>query len=135
MFTYENIVTLHMGRTQIAARIDTPEYEAIQTIAEERDLSQSEVIRRLIQDGLTHRREQKKPDENTDESDDNTRVVVNQSLTPAGAAVMLALASGVSSFSVSANAFFSPGVVAFLGAMLGGFGALGVIVATKQQLR
>jgi len=132
-----------MGRTQIAARIDTPEYEAIQTIAEDRDLSQSEVIRRLIQDGLTHRREQKKPDETdetdetTDESDDSTRVAVNQSVTPAGAAVMLALAGGVSSFSVSANAFLTPGIVAFLGAgaMLGGFGALGAIVVTKHQLR
>jgi hypothetical protein len=130
-----------MGRTQIAARIDTPEYEAIQTIAEDRDLSQSEVIRRLIQDGLTHRREQKKsdePDETTDESDDsddNTRVVANQSVTPSGAAIILALAGGVSSFSVSANAFLTPGIVAFLGAMLGGFGALGAIVVTKHQLR
>ena len=133
-----------MGRTQIAARIDTPEYEAIQTIAEDRDLSQSEVIRRLIQDGLTHRREQQKPDETdetdetTDESDDGddkTRVRLDQSVTPAGAAVMLALAGGVSSFSVSANAFLTPGIVAFLGAMLGGFGALGAIIVAKHQLR
>ncbi len=126
-----------MGRQHVATRLDEPEYEQIEAIMEEKGISKSEAMRRVVQDGLESRgriNTSVNTDE-SDDSDDNTRVVVNQSVTPAGAAVMLALASGVSSFGVSASAFFSPAVVAFLGCLLGGFGALGAITVTKHQLR
>jgi hypothetical protein len=46
---------LHMGRQHVATRLDEPEYEQIEAIMEEKGISKSEAMRRVVQDGLESR--------------------------------------------------------------------------------
>ncbi len=44
-----------MGRQHVATRLDEPEYEQIEAIMEEKGISKSEAMRRVVQDGLESR--------------------------------------------------------------------------------
>jgi hypothetical protein len=70
---------LHMGREHVATRLDEPEYEQIQKITEEKGISRSEAMRRVVQDGLEARGRIDTPDTNVNagqsEDDTDTRTV------------------------------------------------------------
>ena len=60
-----------MGRQHVATRLDEPEYEQIQKITEEKGISRSEAMRRVVQDGL-EARGRINTNVNTGQSEDNT---------------------------------------------------------------
>jgi len=62
---------LHMGRQHVATRLDEPEYEQIQKITEEKGISRSEAMRRVVQDGL-EARGRINTNVNTGQSEDDT---------------------------------------------------------------
>ena len=60
-----------MGRQHVATRLDEPEYEQIQKITEEKGISKSEAMRRVVQDGL-EARGRINTNVNTGQSEDDT---------------------------------------------------------------
>jgi hypothetical protein len=62
---------LHMGREHVATRLDEPEYQEIKQITEEKGISRSEAMRRVVQDGL-EARGRINTNVNTGQSEDNT---------------------------------------------------------------
>jgi len=60
-----------MGRQHVATRLDEPEYEQIQKITEEKGISRSEAMRRVVQDGL-EARGRINTNVNTGQSEDDT---------------------------------------------------------------
>jgi len=68
-----------MGRQHVATRLDEPEYQEIKQITEEKGISRSEAMRRVVQDGLEARGRIDTPDTNVNagqsEDDTDTRTV------------------------------------------------------------
>jgi hypothetical protein len=62
---------LHMGREHVATRLDEPEYQQIEAITQEKGISKSEAMRRVVQDGL-EARGRINTNVNTGQSEDNT---------------------------------------------------------------
>jgi len=62
---------LHMGREHVATRLDEPEYQEIKQITEEKGISRSEAMRRVVQDGL-EARGRINTNVNTGQSEDDT---------------------------------------------------------------
>mgnify|MGYP002760736549 FL=1 len=60
-----------MGREHVATRLDEPEYQEIKQITEEKGISRSEAMRRVVQDGL-EARGRINTNVNTGQSEDNT---------------------------------------------------------------
>nr|WP_159373876.1 ribbon-helix-helix protein, CopG family [Haloquadratum walsbyi]SPC48807.1 uncharacterized protein R4 [Haloquadratum walsbyi] len=52
-----------MARQHVATRLDEPEYEEIESITEEKGISRSEAVRRVVQDGLEARGRIERPTE------------------------------------------------------------------------
>ncbi len=64
-------MVLHMGREHVATRLDEPEYQEIKQITEEKGISRSEAMRRVVQDGL-EARGRINTNVNTGQSEDDT---------------------------------------------------------------
>jgi hypothetical protein len=62
---------LHMGREHVATRLDEPEYQQIEAITQEKGISKSEAMRRVVQDGL-EARGRINTNVNTGQSEDDT---------------------------------------------------------------
>jgi len=60
-----------MGREHVATRLDEPEYQQIEAITQEKGISKSEAMRRVVQDGL-EARGRINTNVNTGQSEDNT---------------------------------------------------------------
>jgi len=60
-----------MGRQHVATRLDEPEYQEIQQITDEKGISKSEAMRRVVQDGL-EARGRINTNVNTGQSEDDT---------------------------------------------------------------
>jgi len=60
-----------MGRQHVATRLDEPEYQEIKQITEEKGISKSEAMRRVVQDGL-EARGRINTNVNTGQSEDDT---------------------------------------------------------------
>jgi len=64
-------MVLHMGREHVATRLDEPEYQEIKQITDEKGISKSEAMRRVVQDGL-EARGRINTNVNTGQSEDDT---------------------------------------------------------------
>jgi len=60
-----------MGRQHVATRLDEPEYQQIEAITQEKGISKSEAMRRVVQDGL-EARGRINTNVNTGQSEDDT---------------------------------------------------------------
>jgi hypothetical protein len=60
-----------MGRQHVATRLDEPEYQEIKQITDEKGISKSEAMRRVVQDGL-EARGRINTNVNTGQSEDDT---------------------------------------------------------------
>jgi len=60
-----------MGRQHVATRLDEPEFQEIKQITDEKGISKSEAMRRVVQDGL-EARGRINTNVNTGQSEDNT---------------------------------------------------------------
>ena len=60
-----------MGREHVATRLDEPEYQQIEAITQEKGISKSEAMRRVVQDGL-EARGRINTNVNTGQSEDDT---------------------------------------------------------------